>query len=717
MAKGWEAPVKWLLLLTMMVGWQSGTAAQTVLQRLAFNPQANGGMQVIFDLSGRPSRAPRIFTINNPARIVVDFPNVRNNLRERSRKVNLGPVASVRIHQGGGKTRAAITLNQMVPYKVQRRNDKVILDLRAGSGHASARTAPTVAGPLAKTRQSSGQRSGAWVEKLDFRRGANGSALISVHLSNPSTPVNVSREGQRIVARFGRALLPKRQQKRLDVADFATPVSRVDAVNVKGQAQLTVYASGSFNVESYQEGGRYILEVSPGREKNALKKSYSGDVLSLNFQDIGVRAALKLIAEFAGQNLVMTDSVKGNITLHLENVPWDQALASVLQVKGLDMRRNGRVMFIGPTKELLDNEKAELSSHSSLIDLAPMRTELIQINYAQATEMAKILNRKGGRDNKESLLSSRGTVTVDPRTNSLLIKDVPVKLEEIRSLVTRLDRPIRQVMIDSRIVVASDDFSRELGVRWGYTGVYKNGKDGIATTSGSLRGTDRIVNDAANNLSTSGQPFPVGIPNLADRLGVNLATAGSPAGRIALAILGSDYLVDLELSALQAEGRGEILSNPRVIATDNTQASISQGREIPFQVRDDRGSFSIEFKDAVLELKVTPKITPDDRVLLELEVTKNSQGPDVSAPGGGSQPSIDTQELKTQVLVNNGETVVLGGIFERTLVNTVQKVPLLGDIPLLGKLFQSRVKRDEKDELLIFVTPQIIDQPGTKGSR
>jgi type IV pilus assembly protein PilQ len=336
----------------------------------------------------------------------------------------------------------------------------------------------------------------------------------------------------------------------------------------------------------------------------------------------------------------------------------------------------------------------------------PLRSEVIQINYAKAKDLAELLKTTG--DGEMSLLSSRGQVSVDPRTNSLLVQDIPEKLSEIRSLMTRLDVPVRQVMIDSRVVIANDDFRKELGIRWGFTGVRRNGDNGIVTTTGSLPGTNEIVNSAVDNLQNTGQAFPTTLPNLAQRLGVNLGVP-DPFGRLALAILGQDYLVDLELSALQAEGRGEILSNPRVVTTDRTEASIRQGREIPYQVINDDG-VNIEFKKAELELSVIPQITPDGRVIMDLRVTKNEQGIPVPSSTGELIPAIDTREVETQVLVDNGETVVLGGIFEQTSNDAVDKVPLLGDIPAVGRLFQRRINEDIKRELLIFVTPQILNE-------
>jgi len=441
------------------------------------------------------------------------------------------------------------------------------------------------------------------------------------------------------------------------------------------------------------------------------KKKYKGDLLSLNFQDIEVRAILQILADFTGLNIVVSDSVKGNLTLRLQNVPWDQALDIILRTKGLAMRQNGNVIFIAPTEEVAAREKLDLESHKTVQELIPLRTEIIQVNYAKAKEIAELLKKKGGEKGAEqSILSPRGDVVADERTNNLIVKDVPDKLAEIRDLVTKLDMPARQVLIDSRVVIASNDFSRDLGAKFGVTGVKEAG-DGINAVSGTTTATNTIVNSAISNLTSTGQPFPVTVPNLDSRLGVNLPVGGTS---LAFSILRSDYLVDLELSALQAEGQGEVISNPKVVTADLKKATILQGRQIPYATVSQEGT-KVEFKDAFLKLEVTPQITPDDRIRMDLKVSKDEQGTNV-ATSTGTQPTIDKREVETQVMVNNGETVVLGGVFEQNKNNSVSKVPLLGDVPLLGYLFRTTSKKDTKRELLIFVTPQILKN-GTVAER
>ena len=432
---------------------------------------------------------------------------------------------------------------------------------------------------------------------------------------------------------------------------------------------------------------------------------YEGEKLTLNFQDIETRAVLQLLADVSGRNIVVSDTVQGNVTLRLQGVPWDQALDIVLATKGLDMRENGNVIIVAPSEEIAARELADLESRKEIKELEPMLAEYLQVNYAKASDLADLIS--GGNGGK-TLLSDRGSVGIDERTNTLLLQDTVDRIASIRKLVATLDIPVRQVLIESRIVVVNDDFSRDLGIRWGATVVKESG-DGIITTSGGANATDGVVNDAADNINTTGTPFPVGIPNLDDRFNINLPVA-NPAGRFALAILDDDYLIALELSALQAEARGEVVSSPRVITANQKEANIKQGVEIPYQEASSSGATTTQFKEAVLSLTVTPQITPDDRIIMDLLVTKDSVGEVIATERGGTVPSIDTRSIETQVLVNNGQTVVLGGIYETEQGETVTKVPFLGDIPFVGYLFKSTRVTSEKSELLIFVTPKILKE-------
>ncbi|MDG4559759.1 MAG: type IV pilus secretin PilQ [Candidatus Competibacter sp.] len=701
-------------------GWTEALAAaperEPVLQAVDISPLAGNRLQLRFRLSEAPAQPPSTFTINEPARIVLDFLNTRNGLNTRQQSINVGVADRISVLEGSDRTRASLNLARLVPYKVQMQGNIVLLTLENAGASAAKTPAPTVTASVAAAASSSSRRSEAPVaasrnvSDVSFRRGPGGQGVITVKLSNPGIPVDVRQEGNQIIADFQGATLKKGQQRRLDVTDFATPVTTVEALNRGNNARLSILPSPPFEYLAYQANDLYVIEVRPPQksaeeeEKEAAldpsKKKYKGDLLSLNFQDIEVRAILQILADFTGLNIVVSDSVKGNLTLRLQNVPWDQALDIILRTKGLAMRQNGNVVFIAPTEEIAAREKLDLESHKTVQELIPLRTEIIQVNYAKAAGLAALLKQAGEKG--QTMLSPRGDVVFDERTNSLIVKDVPDKLGEIRDLVTKLDIPTRQVMIDSRVVIASDDFSRDLGVRFGVTGVNQGGSS-VNTLSGSLQGTSTMVDSAVNNLISTGQPFPVTVPDLDQRLGVNFPVAGP---RLAMSILGADYLVDLELSALQVEGKGEIISNPRVVTADLKKATVLQGRQIPYSTVSQQGT-NVEFKDAFLKLEVTPQITPDDRVRMNLKVSKDEQGATV-ATATGAQVSIDKREVETEVMVNNGETVVLGGVFEQTKRDDVSKVPLLGDIPLLGYLFRTTGKSNTKRELLIFVTPQIL---------
>jgi type IV pilus assembly protein PilQ len=530
---------------------------------------------------------------------------------------------------------------------------------------------------------------------------------VIVRLSDPRTPASLRQEGNRVIVDFTGAVLPEELMKRYDVMDFATPVTAVDATRTATSARIVVSANGDWEQLAYQADDTYVVEVKE-RPKRAVvteaEKVYTGERLTLNFQDIDVRAVLQLLADTSGQNIVVSDTVKGRVTLRLQNVPWDQALDIVLRTKGLDMRRKDTVILVAPQAEIAAREKAELAAQKDIQELAPLRTEFLQVNYAKAADIAKLL-KSGGSG---SLLSTRGNVSIDERTNTLLVQDTAEQLEQIRAMVATLDIPVRQVLIESRIVIVNDDFSRDLGVRAGFNRVSDDIKD-LFFIGGSAQSTDTMVGSALDNLANSGQPYPIEIPfGNFDRYNVNMPVS-NPAGRLALSVLDfDDFLIDLELTAAQAEGKGEIVSSPRVITANQREAVIEQGVEVPYQESASSGATTTQFKKAVLSLKVTPQITPDDRIILDLQVNKDSVGQLVPSATGGFVPSIDTRNISTQVLVNDGQTVVLGGIMETERRESEKKVPFLGDIPGLGVLFRTRSKSDNRDELLIFVTPKIL---------
>ncbi|RMD79299.1 MAG: type IV pilus secretin PilQ [Gammaproteobacteria bacterium] len=651
-----------------------------------------------------PPGEPRSFATERPPRIALDFPGARSALPRKSVRVDKGPVRSVTAVEAGGRTRVVISLLHPAAYQLRREDGRVILVLEGGPARAAAPAPAARPGPAAGPAQAApqAQAAGPRIEKVDFRRGPDGEGRVLVSLSDPAVPVDVDRRGDLVVVSFPGTRLPVALERRLDVTDFATPVLTVDAYGEDGSSRLEIRAKPPFESLAYQTDGRFVVEIKPKRAaqaKGPAKRRYKGRKLSLNFQDIDVRAALQVIADFTGLNMVVSDSVKGHLSLRLKDVPWDQALDIILRTKGLGMRRMGNVILVAPNEELAAREKQELEARKQIAQLEPLRSEVLQINYAKAADLAALIRSK---DN--SLLSERGTVSVDERTNTLLVRDTAASIEAVRKLVARLDRPVRQVLIESRIVIANDDFSRELGMRFGATAARKNGNDGLVSFSGSAEGNDALVNKALTNIGSTGQPLPVGVPALGDRLSVSLPVQ-NPAGRFALAILGKDYLVDLELSALQAEGRGEIISSPRVITANQKAALIEQGVEIPYQQATSSGATSVEFKKAVLSLEVTPQITPDDRIIMDLKVSKDSVGEIFQGV-----PSINTREVNTQVLVDNGETVVLGGIYEQTRNHQASKVPVLGDLPVVGALFRSTLRENKKAELLIFVTPKILKE-------
>jgi len=654
-----------------------------------------------------PADEPLAFTIENPARIALDLRDTVLDLPSRRKDVGIGVLDTVLAAEAGGRTRVVLNLDQMVPYSTRVDGNNIVVTLDSAGAVATQPTfqaASTGGGGAA----APGRRA---IEMVDFRRSETGAGRVIVRLSEPGTAVDVRQEGSRIVLNFADTAVSDEQTKRLDVMDFATPVSTIDVLRVGPDTRIVVAASGQFEELAYQSDDVFTLEVQPVRPKSAQERptlfspdrEYSGERLTLNFQDIETRAVLQLLAEVSGRNVVVSDTVQGNVTLRLQNVPWDQALDIVLAARGLDMRENGNVIIIAPADEIAAREKADLEARQEIKELEPLMSEYLQVNYAKASDLAELISGAGGNP----LLSERGSVGIDERTNTLLVQDTADRIENIRRMVSTLDIPVRQVLIESRIVIVRDNFSRDLGVRWGATYVRSNGSDGLISTSGSAEGNDTVVQSGIDNINSTGTPFPVTVPGLDDRFNVNLPVAGA-AGQLAVAILGDDYLVDLELSALQAEGRGEVISSPRVITANQKEANIKQGVEIPYQESASSGATTTQFKEAVLSLTVTPQITPDDRIIMDLRVTKDSVGEVVTTERGGQVPSIDTRSVETQVLVNNGQTVVLGGIYETDEQETYTKVPYLGDLPILGAFFRSTSVSNKKTELLIFVTPKIL---------
>ncbi len=659
-------------------------------------------VQLKLHMSG-PAPEPLPFTIDKPARIAFDLPNTTLALASRRFDVRSGGVDTVLAAEANGRTRLVVNVDALMPYTTKVDGNTITVTLGSQPGDAASKSA-------AMARPGTGSAGAAPTERairtIDFRRGADGTGRVIVQLTDPRTPVNVRQEGNQVVVDFAGTLMPKNLMRRYDVMDFATPVQTVDAVRVEGSSRLVISAQGDFEQLAYQSDNQYTIEIKPSLKRAAAdeKKEYTGERLTLNFQDIDVRSVLQLLADTSGQNIVVSDSVTGNLTLRLQNVPWDQALDIVLRTKGLDKRRQDNVIIIGPTEELASREKAELAAHKEVQELSPTHTEFMQVNYAKVADLAKLIKTANAKD---SMLSPRGSLSVDERTNTLLVQDTSDKLADIRRLVQVLDVPVKQVLIEARIVIVSDTFERDLGARFGVTSAQKNGSNGLLSITGNGTGADTMTQSAIANLGTSGKVTPVTIPTLDNRYQVNLPAANTN-GSIGISLLGGSYVVDLELSAAQNEGKSETISSPRVITANQKQATIMQGVEIPYQESASSGATTTQFKNAVLSLKVTPLITPDNRVILDLDVSDDSVGQQVTSATGGSVPSIDTREIITQVLVNDGQTVVLGGILDTTKTKSADKVPFLADIPILGNLFKSTTDINNKTELLIFITPKIL---------
>ena len=699
-------------LLLMFVGLTANAQDGNRLQDMQVTRLPGDRVELKLIMSGTAPE-PLAFTIENPARIALDLPNTSLGLASRRRDVNLGPLDTVLTAEANGRTRVVLNLDTMVAYETKYSGNTVTITLGDSDDYSADTTqfASTVA-PASNAYTTAGSRA---ITGVDFHRTRDGGGRVIINLSDPSTPVDIRQEGGRVVAVFKDTGVPAELMRRMDVGDFATPVSTVDTLRTNLDTRIVISADGKYEQLAYQTDNEFTIEINPVSAEDAESsnlfsetKEYEGQRLTLNFQDIETRAVLQLLAETSGRNIVVSDTVQGNVTLRLRNVPWDQALDIVMTTKGLDMRQNGNVIIVAPAEEIAARETADLEAQLAISELEPIYSEFLQVNYAKAADLASLITAgdEGG------MLSERGSISVDDRTNTLLVQATAASLQNIRRMVQTLDIPIKQVLIESRIVVVGDTFSRDLGVRLGVTAIDDTGPDSAVVISGTGVGTDTMVNSMLNNLAdpANGTLYPVQIPSLQNRYNVNVPIADA-AGRFSLAVLESDYLVDLELTALEAEGRGEIVSTPRVITANQKEARIEQGVEIPYQQASSSGATTVSFKKAVLSLTVTPQITPDNNIIMDLVVHKDSVGEIISTGGlGGTVPSIDTRAVETQVLVADGQTVVLGGIYETERRETVNKVPWLGDIPFIGALFRSTQRIDNKAELLIFVTPRILEE-------
>jgi len=665
------------------------------LKSINFAGLPGNQVQITFELS-QPVSNPASFTIDNPARIAFDLPATKSELAKRSQSIGIGPAKSITAVEVKGRTRVVLNLFEMVPYETRAEGNRIVVVLGA-DGQRVASTTPSTSTADSSNNATTASISAA-ITGIDFRRGEQGEGRVVVTLSDPSIPVDMRQEAGKIILEFSGASLPEALERRLDVTDFATPVKLIDTESKGDKVRMEITPIGEYEHLAYQSDNQFTLEVreTTVEEKDLAKKEkfgYTGERLSLNFQDIEVRSVLQLLSDFTGQNIVVSDSVTGNLSLRMQNVPWDQALDIVLKTKGLAKRENGNVILIAPSEEIAAREKLELESMKQIEELAPLYSDLIQINYAKATDLANLLS-----NDDSSQMSERGKVSVDERTNTLLVQDTADKLEQIRRLVSRLDIPVRQVLIESRIVLANNDFARELGVKFGLS---HNSTASDNETRFILGGKQEGDVNYADTITGYETPGGSGLEGLL----VNLPAA-NPSGSLGIALgkLGSNLLA-LELSAMQLEDRGEVVSSPRVITSNQQEAVIQQGVEIPYQRASSSGATAVTFKEAVLELRVTPQITPDDRIIMDLKVSKDTVGQIFAGV-----PSIDTRNVETSVLVDNGETLVLGGIYEQERGREKEQVPFFGELPGVGWLFRTERTINEKSEMLIFVTPKIIKQ-------
>ncbi|HEX7815525.1 type IV pilus secretin PilQ [Dyella sp.] len=707
-------------LLVLGVAWtNSAMAAANTLKQISYDTLPGDRVQLRLNFAGDKVPEPKIFTTGNPPRIAIDFADT-DNAATRHMDIGKGATDGVSAVSAGGRTRVIVELRRESTYRSQVDGNSLVLTVNNGTTANTTTTAANIDPSKALPSASMGPA----VSNIDFRRGPNGEGRILINFNGPASSANadMKQQGDKVVVNLTHVNLPPNLAQRLDVLDFATPVqSIVTKGSSAGGVHMDIAVKGDVDTSAYQTNDQYVVEVAPKKKdpkaEARLSKGqdpvYNGNRVTFNFQDIPTRSVLQLLADISGLNLVASDTVGGSVTLRLVNVPWDQALDVVLRAKGLDKRRNGNVIWIAPQQELAKYEQDVADARAKAEDNAELVTDYVPISYGKAQDIAKLLTQsslqsqssgQNSSNQARGFLSSRGSVSFDERTNTLLINDTPQKIKELRDVIAVLDKPVQQVLIESRIVVATDQFTRSLGAKFGVSGQRIN-------PSGQTIG-------AGGSLITPGTPGASATPNgtTFNSLQVNLPAA-NPAGSFGFSLLGKNYALDLELSAAQVEGRGEVVSSPRVITANQQEAVIRQGQEIGYVTFQNStsgaagsGTATVQFKDAVLELKVTPTITADNRVYLAINVKKDALNSMIDVPGSGQVPLIDTRELNTSVLVDNGQTVVLGGIYEITKQNSVTKVPGLGDIPGVGILFRKTTRQNDKAELLIFVTPRILSE-------
>ncbi|EAW39753.1 type 4 fimbrial biogenesis protein PilQ [marine gamma proteobacterium HTCC2080] len=712
------------LTLVLLLGVAAPLLAQPVIEDITFSSQPGSKFEVRLDFSETPPSDYSAYTIEEPARIAIDFPGTKSGLDQKRFSLPFGNATGVLVLEADDKTRLVLNLIKLVPYEAVISGNQLVLQV--GQDSSGGYTKATPPSNVLESQMEPVVEARSQLTDLQFRRAESGEGRLILQLSDPSVDVNVFSEGGKINLEFLATTVPDGLLRRFDVTDFATPVNSIEVTTTERGTRLLLEAEGTYDYLAYQTGKEYILSVKPlsdDEKKARLNEfTYVGERISLNFQDIEVRAVLQLIADFTDLNLVASDTVSGNITLRLQNVPWDQALELVLRTKGLDSRRIGNVLMVAPAVEIAERERQEIESNKQIAELAPLQSEFIRIRYAKASEVVNLF--EAGSEEGGSLVSDRGSVVVDERTNSIIITDTATKLAEIRDLIERVDVPIRQVMIEARIVIASTNLDEELGIEWGggYIGI-DSSNGNIYSASGSreqvvsfnqdtVAGVTPTLNypvqggqQQGGNQGGDGQQQQQGLGAALVDLGVSQATSGFAVG-----FTSNDLFLTAELSALESSGQGEVVSQPKIITGDKQLATIKSGSEIPYQEGAASGATTVSFKEAVLKLEVTPNITPDDRILLDLVVNQDSLGDLVPSGTGGLIPTINTTQLTTQVLVGNGETVVLGGVFQNDEITQIRKVPFLGDIPYLGTLFKNTASKTSKTETLIFITPRILSE-------
>jgi len=695
-----------LLLSLSMMG--SAVAAENTfsnnIESVDFSTLSGGRLSIRVKLTSALANPPASFALQNPARVALDFPNTGNGLKENNITGSQGVLKSIALAQAKDRTRMVLNLSKTVSYNTVLEGSDVIITLAAGA-QAAAHTETRFA-------ESKSTNANHAITNVDFTRGKNGEGRVIIDLADANTGINIKQKGKQIVVDFSDTDVSAALQRRLNVVGFNTPVMYVDTVKQGSDSRVIIEPQGKWEQSAYQADKKFIIDVrkvieDPNKLVKGAKPGYSGEKLSLNFQDVEVRSVLQVIAEFTGLNIVASDTVAGNLTLRLKDVPWDQALDIIMQNKALTMRKVGNVITVAPAEEVAAKDKAALEASKAVEELEPLVTEVFKLKYQKADDFKKIIRGDigggvggGGGMNINSILSMRGSVNSDPRTNTLFIKDTPRKLQEIQEVIDKVDIPVRQVMIESRLVIADEKFGKELGARFGVESFTTPGQNVLAV-GGSLDSTSAVTRTSADG-ATVVQTASTG--GLASNFPV---TSSTNLGSIAFSLfrLPAGLLLNLELTALETDNRGKVVSSPRVTTANQQKAKIAQGTEIPYLEASASGAATVSFKEAVLSLEVTPQITPDDKIIMDLDVRKERVGTIFAGV-----PSIDTQNITTQVLVSNGETAVLGGIYEQEERNQVQKVPFFGDLPILGNAFKTRSRQDDKTELLIFVTPKIMDE-------